>query len=111
MTAGSNIARVGRHSTNVGLFQSQAANVTLLGLGAWNNATVQKIAGSYDANGFAAIMGANALNTNGAGPLAGTLQQLKIGQYNSSGYWSSTIAKVKYYPARVTNTQLQLLTQ
>ncbi len=109
----SNIARLGRYisAPSTGLFQSSVAPVTFTNLGLWPNNSTQKVAGSYSELGFSSLLGTNTLNTAGAAALPGTITEMRIGQYALSGYWSSTISKVKYYPTRITNTQLQLLTQ
>ena len=61
---------------------------------------------------MAAILSGNALATCNTSTVTTGMNVMNIGNYYSSqGYWSSTIAKLKYYPARVSDAQLQLLTQ
>jgi hypothetical protein len=65
------------------------------------------LTGSYSSNGSvssnAAVFGAG----NGA-----TYTTLGVGRFpNGTGQWNGPIQKVKYYPLRVSNTQLQLMTQ
>lgn len=109
----SNIARIGRYisSPSTGLFQSNVASLTFNNLGLWPNNSLQKIAGSYSNTGFSSLLGTNPVNTSGAAPLTGTPTEIRIGQYTLNGYWSSTISKIRYYPARVADAQLQLMTQ
>lgn len=109
----SNIARLGRYisTPSTGFFQSGVAGLTVTNMGTWANASSQKTAGNYDASGFSSILGTNPIVASASGSLSGTISNIKIGQYAGSGYWSSTISKVKYYPTRVSDTQLQLLTQ
>ncbi len=65
---------------------------------------------AYQANNT--IFGVNgslgALNTSTTLP---SITTLGVGINRSGSYLNGTLSKVKYYPARVTDTQLQLLTQ
>jgi hypothetical protein len=106
------VSRLGRTqgTPGQGLYQSSACGFTALG--AWANGTSSKIAGTYAANSMAAVLAANPLATCTTSTVTTGMSVMNIGNYYSGqGYWSSTIAKLKYYPARVSDTQLQLLTQ
>jgi hypothetical protein len=64
---------------------------------------------------------AGVLSLNGAvpqnagsylGSYGASYTKLTVGSYpNTGGYWNGTIQKIIYYPARMPDTQLQLLTQ
>jgi len=76
------------------------------------NNTLNNIGFAYATNNFRnsvnGVLGA--LDTSGSLP---TIDQLLIGRWNSgsASYYDGWIQKVKYYPLRVTDTQLQLITQ
>lgn len=62
------------------------------------------------------VLSLNSAAPQNAGTYLGTYgtsyARLTVGSFpNTGGYWNGTIQKVKYYPSRASNTQLQLLTQ
>jgi hypothetical protein len=80
------------------------ANTTALG-------TVLKVAAAYKTNDFAASGNGGAASTDISGTVP-TITQVGIG-YRSAGTaltFTGTLKKIAYYPARLTDTQLQALT-
>lgn len=74
---------------------------------------LQKQAFAYDTNNFAASKNGSLVGTDTSGDLVTSPSLMRIGNTdgNASYYYNGWIQKVKYYPARVSNTQLNLLTQ
>lgn len=83
----------------------QAALVT----GTMVAGTSYKLAGAYKANDFAASRDAGAVGTDTSGTVP-VVTQAEIGMLAGSSFSSQHIAKLAYYPLRVTNAQLQGLT-
>jgi len=72
--------------------------------------TTYKVAGAMDATSSPFAIN----NTLYSNSIAGTptgLNKLQVGNQNSLNYLNGQIKKAKYYPVRVSNTQLQLMTQ
>jgi hypothetical protein len=74
------------------------------------NNLLNKMGFGYQANSFRQAVNTTlgTLDTTGTLP---TVNQLRIGVWAGTAYFDGWIQKVKYYPLRVTDTQLQLLTQ
>jgi len=75
--------------------------------------SVNQIAIAVANNDFALYLNGTSQGTDTSATLAPTLSSLEIGRYNEgspSGYLNGTIAKIAYYPIRVTNAQMQALT-
>lgn len=87
-----------------GVAQAQLAPAT------WNNGSVVKLAGAFAVNDFAASANGSAVATDTSGSLP-TVDRLIIGDTSSANRtWCGTIRKIAFYPARLTNGQLQALT-
>jgi hypothetical protein len=74
------------------------------------NNLLNKMGFGYQANNFRQAVNTTlgTLDTTGTLP---TVNQLRIGVWGGTAYFDGWVQKVKYYPLRVTDTQLQLLTQ
>lgn len=72
--------------------------------------TNYKIAGAMD-NTSSPLAVNNTLYSNTNAGLPSGITRLQVGSQNGSSFLNGWIKKLKYYPSRVTNTQLQLLTQ
>ncbi len=75
--------------------------------------SLQKQAISYNTNDFAATKNGSLVGTDSSGNLIASPSFMRVGNTdgNASYYYNGWVQKVKYYPARVSNTQLQLMTQ
>lgn len=90
---------VGDVSSQVGI------SLTALAKPAYN-----KFAGAFKANDFAASINGGAVGTDTSGTIP-TVSSVIIGAlYNGSYQLNGTIQRIAYYPARLTNAQLQALT-
>jgi hypothetical protein len=71
-----------------------------------------KIAGCIKTNDFAFSINGGAAGTDTSGLVPANPTRLEIGTQNqtSESNWNNTIKKIAYYPARLTNAQLQALT-
>ncbi len=79
--------------------------------GSWANGSVQKLAGAYKVNDFAASFNAGTVGTDTLGTLP-TVDRLIIGDVSAANRsFCGTIRKIAFYPQRVTNAQLQALTR
>lgn len=74
---------------------------------------LQKQALAFDTNNFAAAKNGSLIGSDTSGTLITSPSFMRIGNTdgNASYYYNGWIRAVKYYPARATNAQLQLLTQ
>ena len=87
---------------------SNSALVSQLGVGN----TSGKIAGAYKNNDFALSTNGGSTLTDTTGQVASSLTQLVIGNRFDDLYSSnSTIKKISYYPERLSNAELQALTE
>ncbi len=74
------------------------------------NGSLNKMGLAYKTNDFRFSVNStlSALDTTGTVP---TVNRLQLGMWASGNQYNGWIQKIKYYPLRVTDTQLQLLTQ
>ena len=88
--------------------QSPASSLTK----SYTPGTKYKLAGSYDSTGFSASADGDISSNTATGILNNTNNGLYIGSNAITGntFGVQTIAKASYYPQRLTNAQLQLLT-
>ena len=70
--------------------------------------TAFKLAGCYKANDFAASLAGGAAVTDTAGTVP-SVDRLRIGANQAGNYQCGHIARLRYYPLRLTNAQLQSL--
>jgi hypothetical protein len=89
---------------NNGVNQAQidSGNITI------NTAT--KISSAYAANDFASSMNGSTAVTDTAGAVP-IVTQMRIGNYSLGAYLNGHIKSIQYFPRRLTNAQLQELTQ
>ncbi len=75
--------------------------------------SLQKQAFTFGLNDFAATKNGTFVGSDNSGTLISSPSFMRIGNTdgNASYYYNGWIQKVKYYPVRVTDTQLQLLSQ
>jgi hypothetical protein len=76
--------------------------------------TVGKVAASYKANDFAQSSNGQAATADSSGSVPSGIDRLIIGAPitgNASNYWNGTIARITYYPRRLSNATLQRLSQ
>jgi hypothetical protein len=71
--------------------------------------TDNKIAAAYKVDDFAAVISGGTVGTDTSGTLP-VVDRVMIGRYGPT-IMSGTIKKIAYYPSRLTNAQLQALTQ
>lgn len=73
--------------------------------------TFYRGATAYRVNDFASATSGGALNTDTSGQVSSTVNMLDIGQRtDGTNVLCGTIRKIAYYPARLTNAQLQAIT-
>lgn len=96
------------------VYYSGSAAVALLSLGAVGTAgTVNKVASAYAVNDFAASRNAGAVVTDTAGAVPVSLTQLNIGADPSgaaANVMNTHIRRITYYPRRLGNAELQVVT-
>jgi hypothetical protein len=90
-------------ATTLGVSQANIATGTMIA------GTSYKIAGAYRFNDFAASRDLGVVGTDASGTLP-AVTQAEIGILGGVSIGSQHIAKLAYYPLRVTNAQLQALT-
>jgi hypothetical protein len=73
------------------------------------NNTVAKVATAYKTNDFAAVLNAGTVTTDTSGTVP-TVNKLDIGNLNNFSQLNGHMRSVRYYPGRLSNTQLQALT-
>lgn len=73
--------------------------------------TLVRLAGAYKSNDFAATRAGATPTTSAVGNVPTDLTRLLIGHIDSLYPYNGTVTSIKYYPARLTNTQLQELTK
>ena len=93
---------------------SNAAGTNQATVGSYNGtaALFAKIAGAYKVNDFACSVNSATAETDTSGTVPAPIA-MTIGSRNTSSpnnFLNSTIKKIAYYPARLTNAQLQALT-
>ena len=93
---------------NVGVAGVTQADITT-SLTSWAGGSAMKLAGAYKVNDFAICTDGGAAGTDTVGTLP-VVTQLLIGSRGDGPIWNSTIKKLAYYPALVTNAQSQALT-
>ena len=93
---------------NVNVAGVTQADITT-SLTSWAGGSAMKLAGAYEVNDFAICTDGGAAGTDTVGTLP-VVTQLLIGSRGDGPIWNSTIKKLAYYPARVTNAQLQAMT-
>jgi hypothetical protein len=76
----------------------------------WNTGAVGKLAGTYATNNSAAVFNGGTVGTiSGNAPIG--ITELGIGGNSAGGNnWGGHIARIAYYPRRISDTQLQSLT-
>ena len=106
----------GNGSTNRALLFNRYGNtldVNITGTSAVSLTSLNQVAIAVANNDFALYLNGTSQGTDTSATLAPTLVSLEIGRYNEGspgGYLNGTIAKIAYYPVRVTNAQLAALT-
>lgn len=89
---------------------SFAIQVSMSG-GTFAAASYIKSAAAYKADDFALVTNGSVAGTDTAGTVP-VINKLTLGSHNAGGnYIDGYLKSFRYYPARVTDTQLQLLTQ
>jgi len=78
--------------------------------GTYANGVFGKIAGAYKINDVAASLDASTVQTD-TSALLPTVTRMRIGNGFATNYLNGHIKSIKYYPRRLTNAQLQELTQ
>lgn len=79
--------------------------------GSFTAGSYVKNALAYKANDFALTSNGSAITSDSSGSVP-TINKLTLGSHNAGGnYINGGLKSFKYYPSRVPNTQLQLLTQ
>ena len=82
-----------------------------LGWGAtWATTAINKNALTYKLNDFNAANNGGAPGSSDTSGIVPTVNALTIGSNNGSSYINGTIAKLTYYPTRLSNSTLQALT-
>lgn len=76
--------------------------------GTISNGTAFKLAFAYKLNDFAVSLNGGAVATDTAGTLP-TVDRLRIGSNQAGNYLNGHIARLRYYPIRLTNAKLQEL--
>jgi len=106
----------GNGTTNRTLLVNRSGNtldVNITGTSAVSLTSLNQVAIAVANNDFALYLNGASQGSDTSATLAPTLASLEIGRYNEGspgGYLNGTIAKIAYYPLRVTNAQLQALT-
>ena len=106
----------GNSTTNRALLFNRSGNtldVNITGTSAVSLTSLNQVAIAVANNDFALYLNGTSQGTDTSATLAQTLVSLEIGRYNEGspgGYLNGTIAKIAYYPIRVSNTNLQALT-
>ena len=82
----------------------------LLQFSPWN--TTGKLSGAYKLNDFASSFNGSTVLIDDNGILPENVNKMDIGKRaDSSNYLNGTISRIAYYPKRLTNSQLQVLTR
>lgn len=81
------------------------------GFGAiWSTSTPQKMAYAYATNNFAGTVNNATVQTDSSGTVP-TTSTLNIGNLSAGSHFGGTIRRITYWPARLSNTTLQQITQ
>lgn len=85
---------------------------TAISGGSWSLYQQEKVAVSYKENDFATCLNGGVVGTDNSGTIPNTLTTVKIGAsaIGGSPFINGHIKSIKYYPRRLTNTQIQELT-
>jgi hypothetical protein len=70
-----------------------------------------KIASAYKLNDYATVANNSTVYTDTSGNLPASPDTLWVGSWGTGSFLCGTIAKLSYYPKRLSNTQLQTLTK
>jgi hypothetical protein len=106
----------GNSTTNRTLLFNRSGNtldVNITGTSAVSLTSLNQVAIAVANNDFALYLNGTSQGTDTSATLAPTLSSLEIGRYNEGspgGYLNGTIAKIAYYPIRLSNTNLVALT-
>jgi hypothetical protein len=111
-----NRARLVRNGLDTNSFfgvTSNGATQASITMGALSNNSLFKAAGAYKTNDFATSLNGSSVGVDTLGATVTALNTLDIGHQGGTGLTetNSCISKIAYYPLRLTNAQLQALTQ
>ncbi len=97
-------------SENGTAWEGAVAGTSQFAIGTYGSAGVSyKLAGAYKVNDFAYSFNGTTAATDTLGTVP-VVSQMQIGNLTTAREFNGTIRKITYYPARVTNAQLQALT-
>lgn len=110
----SNYISLGRTGVGNTRAQARAGGVTqadLLNAGNWASASLGRFALAFDSTGSAISLNGGAAVT-GPGFVASSMTRLRLGvaTVDGSSTWNGHIRAIRYFPRRLTNTELQALT-
>ena len=100
------------NQTSFSVRSSATTSASTVIAGAYTNYSYRKTATTYQVNNFAAAANGGAVVTDTSGNAPYAVNRLYIGAswVGSSNFLNGTIRKLAFYPARLTNAQLQGLT-
>ncbi len=113
-TTTSDILRVFRQSDSQPVSQVVVAGVhqATIGMGAinWPQTSTPKIGMAYKQNDFSSTVNGNAATTDTSGNLP-TVSSMTLGTSPGLPALDGSVKKLKYYPVRISDPQLQMMTQ